>query len=251
MTDRPRRRFRAGLSRIFSAILIVFGFACVARAGIQATKCQNELHHSAGSLSAGLPSTAAQSHAQQTDFAIMVDRGFGLAVIAAQAPAQQANPEKSAHPDKPADPPSVPKDSPSTSKKKPDPKRKEADSRQVTLFGIIATPNDTTIDPKLIDIEPQLRKLFPHYGFRMIHARGKRLAEGETLECDLEDGYIAETRLNKAIDENGRVELRVVLTLEGEGQIATDVITPPNQLFFCDKRLSDGMTRLLIGVGAR
>ncbi len=225
MIDRSRRRFRAGSCRMFAAFVLVFGFDNVLSAGTPPSRAEGLV--SAGSFSAGSD------------------------VIGVQTPEKSADPPKSARPEKPANPPSTPKNPPSPPPKQPEPKRKEADSRQVTLFGIIATPNDTTIDPKLIDIEPQLRKLFPHYGFRLIHARGKRLAEGETLECDLEDGYIAETRLNKAVDENGRVELRVVLTLEGEGQIATDVITPPNQLFFCDKRLSDGMTRLLIGVGAR
>lgn len=212
---------------MFAAFVLVLGLSNVSYAGTQARPSRAEPLISAGTFSAGSD------------------------LIALQTPEKPTDPPKSARPEKPANPPSTPKNPPTNPPKKAEPKRKEADSRQVTLFGIIATPNDTTIDPKLLDIEPQLRKLFPHYGFRLIHARGKRLAEGETLECDLEDGYIAETRLNKAVDENGRVELRVVLTLEGEGQIATDVITPPNQLFFCDKRLADGMTRLLIGVGAR
>ena len=35
----------------------------------------------------------------------------------------------------------------------------EPSARQVTLFGVIATPGDTKIDPKLRRIEPQLRKV--------------------------------------------------------------------------------------------
>jgi hypothetical protein len=41
-----------------------------------------------------------------------------------------------------------------------------------------------------------------------------------------------------------------VLDHAGAAQLSTDVLTPPNQLFFCDKSFPDN-SRLLIGIGAR
>lgn len=123
-------------------------------------------------------------------------------------------------------------------------------TRQVTLFAVIAVPGQSAIDPKLAGIEPQLRKLLPGHGFKLLDVRSKRLRAGESVECDLGSGWTASTHLLLPLDQNGKVELRCRLLLEGAVEFDTRVATPPNQLFFCDRLIDNGQ-RLLIGVGAR
>ncbi len=122
--------------------------------------------------------------------------------------------------------------------------------RQVTIFGIVATPNNTAIDPKLASIAPQLRELLPNHGFRLLDVKTKRLSAGQSVACDLGGGVSAATTLIQPIDDDGKVQLRCELLENDVRQNATLVTTPPNQLFFCDKVLNNG-SRLLIGIGAR
>jgi hypothetical protein len=133
-------------------------------------------------------------------------------------------------------------------------------SRQVTLFGILATPNSSAIDPELKTIAPQLRQLLPGHGFKLLEVQSKRLTAGQSIACAKLQGFVAETALIDPLDINGKVQLRFQLgvkTQQGpadnqtvEVQMATVVSTPPNQLSFFDKPLSDG-TRIIIGMGAR
>ncbi|GAC1470058.1 MAG: hypothetical protein NVSMB9_14710 [Isosphaeraceae bacterium] len=123
-------------------------------------------------------------------------------------------------------------------------------ARQVTLFGVIASPDDLTIDPKLARIRPQLRKLLPDHGFKLLDVQSKRLTEGQTISCDLEGRFTATATLSQALDENGKVELRCAVLQNQVTRLETRVTTPTNQLFFCEKALDNG-TRLLIGIGAR
>ncbi len=124
------------------------------------------------------------------------------------------------------------------------------DARQVTLFGIVATPGSRAIDPKLASVSGQLRRLLPDHGFRLLDVRTKRLRPGQSVACELGDGFVAETSLVKVLDANAKIQLRCELRWNDQQQFATLVTTPPNQLFFCEKRLNDG-SRMLIGVGAR
>jgi hypothetical protein len=126
----------------------------------------------------------------------------------------------------------------------------DAPARQVTLFGVIASPYDLRVDPKLTRVEPQLRKLLPNHGFRLLDVQTKRLTAGQTLTCNLEDGFTAATTLIRPVDENGKVRLRCAVLQNQAVQLESMVTTPANQLFFCDKALGGG-TRLLIGIGAR
>jgi hypothetical protein len=123
-------------------------------------------------------------------------------------------------------------------------------SRQVTLFGIVATPHSRTMDRRLKAIEPQLRKLLPGYGFKLLDVQSKRLAPGESVVSDFKNGFVVETELTGVLDANGKVQLSTGLWFQGELQNMTMVATPPNQLFFLDKGLDNG-SRLLIGIGAR
>jgi hypothetical protein len=123
-------------------------------------------------------------------------------------------------------------------------------ARQVTLFGVVASGRDLSIDPKLAKVAPQLRKLLPDHGFRLIDVQSKRLTAGESMDCDLGNGYTAAAVLVRPTDDNGKVQIRCVLTQGRATRLETLVTAPPNQLFFCDKAIAAG-GRLLIGIGAR
>lgn len=132
--------------------------------------------------------------------------------------------------------------------------------RQVTLFGILATPSDVKVevDAKLRKIEPQLRKLFPdnNYSFKLLATESKRLGVGDMVTCRLGDGFVAGTQLVSIADPDGNLQMRFVLEYDGEIEFTTIVRTPPNQLFFCDKALPNNAklpngSKLLIGLGGR
>ena len=135
----------------------------------------------------------------------------------------------------------------------PGPDADDPAGRQVTLFAVVANANDSRIDPRLVKVSSQLKKLLPGHGFRLLAVQTKRLTVGQgPLTCDLGDGVTAATTLVNALDDNGKVQLRCAV-LAGPAQttqLETTVSTPPNQLFFCEKTLPSGQ-RLLIGVGAR
>ncbi len=123
-------------------------------------------------------------------------------------------------------------------------------ARQVTVFGIVATPGGKRVDADLASIKAELDQLIPKHSFRLLDARNKRIIAGEAVSCDLGNGYKVETFLVNPADENGRVQLRCELFEDQERRFSTLVKTPPNQLFFCQRALPDG-SQLLIGVGAR
>ena len=127
----------------------------------------------------------------------------------------------------------------------------ETPARQVTVVGIVATPGDPYLDPRLRGIAPRLRTMLPNHGFRLLDVKSRRMAAGETLACDLKlDGFEATTSMVQPLDVNGKVQLRVGLNQNEQVQFQTVVSTPPNQIFFCDRPIRGG-ARLLIGVGAR
>ncbi len=134
----------------------------------------------------------------------------------------------------------------------PKPASPSAGYLQATLFGVIATPDDTSIDPKLnkVNIAPHLRKLKPGHGFHLIGVSSDRLAAGESITLELNDQTHATARLINPNDANGKVRFQFVLAVAGQPEFVTIVRTPPNQLFFCEKTLPDNR-QLLIGVGAR
>lgn len=127
-------------------------------------------------------------------------------------------------------------------------------SRQVTLFGILANPTlpqeQPTVDPKLQPIATQLRQLFPGHDFKLVGVETQRLPTGRSLSCQFNDGYSAKAQLTDPLDSNGKARLRFQLSQRGGIDFATIVSTPINQLFFLDKRLSDG-SKLIMGIGVR
>jgi hypothetical protein len=127
----------------------------------------------------------------------------------------------------------------------------ETEARQVTVFGVIATPSGNTPDSsKLATIKAQLDKLLPNHGFKLLDAQSKRIETSESVTCELGDGYSVVTSLVEMVDDNGKVQLRCELFKGEDCQFSTLVKTPLNQLFFCQRPLEDG-SHLLIGIGAR
>ncbi len=124
------------------------------------------------------------------------------------------------------------------------------DGRQVTVFGVLATPGQAKDDPKLKAVLPQLRNLVPNHSFKLLKVESKRAIAGGIVRCDLGDGFVASTALENALDINGKVQLRFDLSVGGFSQYQTIVTTPPNQTFFINRMLPNG-DRLVIGIGAR
>lgn len=123
---------------------------------------------------------------------------------------------------------------------------------QVTLCGIRATPGEATVDAKLRrkHLDNQLRKMFPRHGFKLLAVDSRPLVAGQTMTCELEDGYVARVELLDPFDKDGKVRLRVRLVRRDATALDAVVTVPPNQLFFCDKTLPD-TTRLILGIAAR
>lgn len=123
-------------------------------------------------------------------------------------------------------------------------------ARQVTVFGIVATPQSSTIDSRLVSLKSQLDKLKPKHGFKLLDTQSKRIEAGESVTCDFKNGYTSETILVRPMNDNGKVELRCELWHDDARLFAKVVKTPLNQLFFYERELDDG-SQLLIGVGVR
>jgi hypothetical protein len=123
-------------------------------------------------------------------------------------------------------------------------------ARLVTVIGIVATPDSSTIDSRLAKFKSQLDKLKPKHGFKLLDAQSKRIETGESVICDLKDGYTSQTILIQPLDDGGKVELRCELWHDDARLSSTLVKTPLNQLFFYERDLEDG-SQLLIGVGTR
>jgi hypothetical protein len=122
--------------------------------------------------------------------------------------------------------------------------------RQVTLWGIVASAQDPTVDPRLIAITPQLRRLMPDHGYWLRGVKSQRVAPGGTVTCEVGPDLIAEAKLAPGPEAGGKVRIQFTLRRKDRVEFATEVVTSANQPFFCDRPLPDG-TRLLIGVGAR
>ena len=123
-------------------------------------------------------------------------------------------------------------------------------ARQVTVFGVIATPGIKAIDSKLVSINTQLGKLLPKHGFKLLDVQSERIVAGESVTCKLANDYVAAISLVRSLDDDGKVELRCELLQNDAPLFSTLVKTPLNQLFFCRRPLPDG-SQLLIGMGAR
>jgi hypothetical protein len=133
----------------------------------------------------------------------------------------------------------------------PPPQPSSDSAFQVTLFGILATRADKTVDPKLSEVEPKLRQILPEFGFQRLAVKSRRLSAGQSIECDLGHGRSVEAQLLNPVDpDDGKLEIKFTIKVEGQKPFSTVVKTPPNQLVFCD-RLLPNKDQLLIGLAAR
>lgn len=123
-------------------------------------------------------------------------------------------------------------------------------ARQVTVFGVLATPGQGQDDPKLKEVLPQLKSLLPGHSFKLVKVASKRVVAGESVACDLGGGFAASSQLINPADDNGKVQLRFDFRVGGFPQYQTIVSTPPNQVFYANRMLDDGR-RLIVGIGAR
>ncbi|MFO0959906.1 MAG: hypothetical protein U0800_21135 [Isosphaeraceae bacterium] len=121
---------------------------------------------------------------------------------------------------------------------------------QVTLFGILAEPGSKTIDKELRTVAPQLQRLLPNHGFKLLGSQSRPLPVGQTVSCPLGEGWSAEATMVIPQDVEGKVNLRVTIHHVGEPSFQRIIRTPPNQLFFSDIALPNG-NRIVIGMGAR
>ena len=87
---------------------------------------------------------------------------------------------------------------------------------------VLATPGAKTVDSRLSTIHPQLDKLLPDSGFKLLDARSEHIVDGESITCNLGSGYTLKTSLVKSLDENGKVELRCEL-FHDNGQRVLDL----------------------------
>ncbi len=126
-----------------------------------------------------------------------------------------------------------------------------APARQVVVFGVLATPDGSAMDPKISPaVQAQLRRALPRHGFKLIKVKSERAMSGQSVACDLGEGFVTTTQLLSPLDPNGKVQMRFDLSLSGISQFQTIVVTPPDQFNYFDKSLPNG-NHLLLGVGAR
>ena len=100
-------------------------------------------------------------------------------------------------------------------------RRRDDEARQVTVFGVIATPGSKTADTNLATIKTQLDKLLPKHGFKLLDAQSKRIVAGESVTCDLRNGYTLVTSLVQPVDENGKVQIRCELFRDQDREFST------------------------------
>jgi hypothetical protein len=127
----------------------------------------------------------------------------------------------------------------------------EMPSRQLVMFGVVATPGSNEMDKKITPaVAAQLRKALPNHGFKLIEVKSQRVVTHESVMLKLGDGFETTATLVNAFDPNGKVQLRYDLSYQGISQFQTIVNTPADQFNYFDKVLPNN-SHLLIGVGAR
>lgn len=129
------------------------------------------------------------------------------------------------------------------------PKRAE-EAYQVTAMTILAEKGTGETDPKLATVNGRLMQILPGHYFRLVEGRTSRLEPGQSFAIKAAQESVLTVALNRAMNEDGKVQLDLVLKSKNQEQFETVVKTPPNQLFFIDQKMSDSQ-RQLIAVGAR
>jgi hypothetical protein len=124
------------------------------------------------------------------------------------------------------------------------------DPRQVTAMTIRAVRGKGPIDPKLAGVADRLTQVLPGYHFALIQGRTVRLENGMQMKLAAGPGSELQVTLKQSLNSDGKVELALRLNTAGQKPFEPMVNSPPNQLFFVDRKIRDN-ERLLIAVGAR
>ena len=112
-------------------------------------------------------------------------------------------------------------------------------ARQVTVFGVVATPADRTTDSRLVSFSNELAELIPYHGFKLLDAQSTRIIDGESVTCTLGNGYTV--RLPGQSAERKRQSRDSLRAIPGSSsQFSTLVKSPLHQLFFCQERSRTG-----------
>ncbi|MFM7317787.1 MAG: hypothetical protein ACKO5E_12650 [bacterium] len=126
----------------------------------------------------------------------------------------------------------------------------EPEPRQVTAMTIRAVRGNGPIDPKLNQVADKLRQVLPGYHFALVEGRTVRLDNNGSFTIAAGSGSMLEVKLQKGLNDEGKVELALKLMTPGQKPFEPVVNSPPNQLFFVDRKIREN-ERLLIAVGAR
>lgn len=124
------------------------------------------------------------------------------------------------------------------------------ESRQVTLMAIRAIKGSGPVDPKLASVAGQLAQVLPGHTFELIEGKTRRLSPKQALVVKTGDNSALTLELKSYQSDEGKVEMLLRLALDGREPFESAIKTPPNQLFFLDRKLGE-TDRLLIAVGAR
>ena len=124
------------------------------------------------------------------------------------------------------------------------------ETRQVTLMAIRAIKGSGPVDPKLASVAGQLAQVLPGHHFELIEGKTRRLAPKESLELKTGEKSVLSLELKSHSGDEGKVEMLLKLAIHDREPFESSIKTPPNQLFFLDRKL-DNTDRLLIAVGAR
>lgn len=121
---------------------------------------------------------------------------------------------------------------------------------QITAMTILAEKGIGEKDPKLDQVYDRLVQVLPGYHFQLIEGRTARLEESGIFEIKGPMQDRLQVGLQQVLNDDGKVVLGLKLFHEDQMVFGTEIRTPPNQLFFLDRKIN-GNQRLLIAVGAR
>ena len=123
-------------------------------------------------------------------------------------------------------------------------------SRQVTVMAIRAIKGTGPIDPKLATVAKQLAQIMPDHRFELIDGKTKRLDPKQAMVVKSVENSVLTVELKSPSNDEGKVEMLMMLTMYGGEPFESVIKTPANQLCFLDRKINDS-NRLLIAVGAR
>jgi hypothetical protein len=96
----------------------------------------------------------------------------------------------------------------------------------VTVVIVLASDQNTTVDPKLKDLAKEVQKRDPKLtGFKLVATECKSIPVGDSATINLTDKQVLTVKVNQSRDENGRV----TMTLDPPGMDSV------NYACACDK----------------